>query len=353
MINIIMMIVAALAIQTAPLFVFDAAASSRWDQTVPAETEAGVPGPIEEKTEVAPRPTAAQPTPLPAAAPQPVISYKSDLPEGWDQPATLPPGAIRLEDVKPGTTRPKPQQLDMPSTATAAPQPAPTPEPAPAPIRVAPPPSAPTIAATPQPVTTTQKSDLPEGWEPPPSLPPGAVRIEDIKSGVTIQKPKGEAAAVPSAPVQTKAAEPAADTELEPVDKSLWDTRNQPPVRRHETEGLPPPSPVLVPVTTAAPTPAPTPQPVSTAVPPPTPAPIPVPTPAPAPTPVYKSDLPEGWDQPPTLPPGSVRIEDIKPGTRPAPQAGAAPQKQVIEEEITIEEKTESEPTTKRQRWGM
>lgn len=342
MIKIIMMIIVALMLQIAPLK--DLTAGSRWEQAVPAEKQEGASSEIEEVTETPPPAPAAAPSPAPAAAPTPVTSYKSDLPEGWQPPPAVPPGAVRLEDVRPGTTKPAPQQLDVPTTVTSAPEPAPAPSriattPPPAPAPSAPAPSA------------GGKSDLPEGWEPPPALPPGAVRIEDIKPGTTIQKPKGEVPPPSAAAPEPAQTEEETMAEAEPVDKSLWDTRNQPPVRRHEVEGLPPPSSTLPPVSTA-PTPSPEPEPVTTAVPPPA---------APAPAPVvtgHKSDLPEGWEPPPSVPQGAVRIEDIKPGTRPGTQAGAAsapsPTKEVIEEDVTIEEEEDTgAPGKTRQRWGM
>ena len=118
-------------------------------------------------------------------------------------------------------------------------------------------------------------------------------------------------------------------------------------------EGLPPPRAT----TTAAPWQAPSAPPTAApSAPPAAAAPSAPPVPAHVTT-GYKSDLPEGWEPPPALPPGAVRLEDVKPGTRPAPAtraapAAPAPRETIIEEDVEIEEEAGT-PAKTRQRWGM
>lgn len=48
-----------------------------------------------------------------------------------------------------------------------------------------------------------------------------------------------------------------------------------------------------------------------------------------------KSDLPAGWEREEALPPGAIRLEDLKPGYRPKPPAGeeaVAPAKEEMKE---------------------
>lgn len=315
MIKIIMIVIAAFAVSLLA-GVSSAQSSSRWEISSPPTIEGEKePSEIIEETP----PAAAAPAPAPES-PRPTYaapSPKSDLPEGWEKPKEVPAGAVRLEDVKPGVTKPVPQQLDAPSGVSApAPRPAP-----PAPV-----------ATTP---STGAKSDLPAGWEKPTPVPPGAVKLEDVKAKEAKPAPAPVEKAKPAEPEPQAAAEP-----QEPDDKSLWDSRMLPPVPLHDVE------------TEAAP--------VTTAVPPPAPR-------EPAPTTTYgghKTDLPPGWEQPTTVPPGTVRLEDVKPGTRPATEAGAAaapakqkaaPAKESAIEEEDVEPAGEEPGTQKktRQRWGM
>ena len=197
----------------------------------------------------------------PAPAPQ-VVVPKSDLP--GQEPVVLPPGAVRLEDVKPGT-RPQPSQA--PATTTAAPSkpaaPAVPPvdptlydtrsQPVQQPYSAAPSP-APTAQARPAaPVTGGCKTDLPGGACDQPAVPPGAKRIEDLKPGTTLKPQVGTTA--PAAPAPAPAYTP-------------------PPSQPAGQYGG------------------------------------------------HKSDLP--GDEPTQIPAGAVRLEDVKPGTRPK-QVGAAP----------------------------
>jgi hypothetical protein len=123
---------------------------------------------------------------------------KSDLPEGWEEPAPTPPGTVRIEDAGKGKeARP---------TLPAAAQPAPTPA-KPAPVQSRPAEAAPAAekpatgygtaggypGAQIPPVTgpyakppvsgapgAAPRSDLPEGWEEEGQpVPAGAVKIEN------------------------------------------------------------------------------------------------------------------------------------------------------------------------------
>lgn len=314
MIQIIMIVIATFAVQ---IFfgISSAQSSSRWEisssPTIADEKE-----PVEVIDETPP--AAAAPAPA-AESPRPTYaapSSKSDLPTGWEKPKEVPPGAVRLEDVKPGVTKPKPQQLDAPSGVSG---------PAPRPV-----PSAP-FATTP---SAGAKSDLPPGWEQPTPVPPGAVKLEEVKARETKTAPAPVEKAKPAKPEPQAAAEPE-----EPVDKSLGDSRTRPPVPLHKIETGP------APVTATVPPPAPY-------------------TPAPTTTGGHKSDLPAGWEQPTPVPPGAVRLEEVKPGTRPATEAGAAaapakqkaaPAKESAVEEEDVEPAGEEPGTQKktRQRWGM
>lgn len=260
------------AVITAALVAGYASAQQRWEGS-------GTPPPAEQKAQAAPAPAPSTPSyPPPPAAAAPAHSKagcKSDLPGVPCEETVVPPGAVRLEDVKAGT-KPKP------ATGEATPVPAPAPAPAakapaaaaePAPARdpnlydtrnlpATPPPGyqqpttvqtttkgyAPAKTQPSAPVAATGgcKSDLPNVPCEPAAVPPGAVRLEDVKPG-TKAKPQ-PLSAPPSAPAQ--------------------------------------------------------------------------------PSTIYgghKSDLPGGWDEPTQVPPGAVRLEDVKAGTRPA-QAGAQPQ---------------------------
>lgn len=147
---------------------------------------------------------------------------KSDLPEGWEEPTELPPGTIRLEDVR---SRGEPTEAAPPP---AAPEAAPLPA-APAPVApaAAPPPAPPTPVTKVAPAAPEApppapaagevaagekvygpKSDLPEGWEEPTVLPPGSIRLEDVKSPYG-PPPAAPPAAPPPPPPPPPAPEPA------------------------------------------------------------------------------------------------------------------------------------------------
>jgi hypothetical protein len=322
MMQIIMIITATMVVQVfAGLSL--AQSSSRWDVSPPAATIAGEKEPSEVIQEMPP--AAAAPAPQPARPAYAAPSPKSDLPEGWEKPKEVPQGAVRLEDVKPGVTKPKPQQLDAPAGISG-----PAPRPAPAA------PSAPVSAAP----SGGAKSDLPAGWEKPAEIPEGAVRLEDVKAGAA--KPKAaEPAAEPAAKKKAQPAKPepqAAAVPEEAEDKALWDSRSRPAIPLHQVETGP------APVTTAAPWPPPAGR-------------------APETRGTEKSDLPPGWEQPAAVPPGAVRLEDVKPGTRPAVEAGAAapaeeksaPAKETAIKEKDVTPSREGEGTRQetRQRWGM
>ncbi len=125
---------------------------------------------------------------------------KSDLPPGWEQPTPIPPGAVRLEDVKPGVTKPKPIQLEEPVTPYVPPS-----EPAP-------------YIPKPEASAEKVKSDLPPGWEQPTPIPPGAVRLEDVKSA---KKPITEAE-VTKPTTEAKPTKKEAQTSEEEVEQKLY-----------------------------------------------------------------------------------------------------------------------------------
>lgn len=148
-----------------------------------------------------------------------------------------------------------------------------------------------------------QKSDLPGGWEEPAeTLPPGTIRLEDVGR----PKPLPSAQPAPTTP--------------------------------------PPPAPAApVPAAPAPAAPAPA-------------APAPAAPAAAAPSGAI-SDLPPGWEEPgPTLPPGTVRIEDAgKTPAKPAPSAAEQPKvpakKKVEETEVIGEEKKGEESYSRPSRW--
>lgn len=129
-------------------------------------------------------------TPAPAYAPPPasaiapaqgaqVTGAHSDLPSGWDEPTVLPPGSIRLEDVRGRPIKANPQAQGMAAAGqTPAPASAPAARPVPAPsypqVPTYPAPAYPAPAYTSPPPETIEeiKSDAPAGGDeskPPPA----------------------------------------------------------------------------------------------------------------------------------------------------------------------------------------
>ncbi len=285
MFHIMVMIMALMVIAPAGAY------AQRWEGVSTSAPPKESPAPVAQPKEAPAQATTPAYPPPPAhtqpSAVAPSASGKSDLPAGWDRPAEVPQGAVRLEDIKPGT-RPA-------ATAAPAPKPAPAPQPAaksaaaPVPAEpvvtdpnlydtrmqpAVPPPGysqpttlyktrAETVAPAPAPVRAPVaapsaggcKSDLPGGACPEAVVPPGAVRLEDVKPGTRPKPMTGEV--------------------------------------------IPPKYPSAAP----APTPAPTPM----------RAPVAAPS-----TGGCKSDIPGVPCTEAAVPPGAVRLEDIKPGTRPA-----------------------------------
>jgi hypothetical protein len=180
---------------------------------------------------------------------------KSDLPEGWEEPTELPPGAVRLEDVRP-RGEPAEAAPAAPPSPAAAPEVAPPPAPAPAAPAAAPPP------APPEAVT-----------EAAPAAP--------------------EAPPTPTAEVGPPVS--GSDSRTEPVNWRFAPTEaTGAPAEPTVAEEAPPPAPAAGEVAAGER--------------------------------VYepKSDLPEGWAEPTVLPPGSIRLEDVKSPYGPPPAAPPA-----------------------------
>lgn len=143
-------------------------------------------------------------------APRPVSSggCKSDLPGRVCEEPVVPPGAKRIEDLKPGTapipfsSAPEPIAKPAPVPPTpAAVTPAYPPPPAPATPTYRPPPTPVTPAPPSAPAASGgNKSDLPRGWDTPAQVPPGAVRLEDVTAG-TRPKPIAAPPVQPTPPV--------------------------------------------------------------------------------------------------------------------------------------------------------
>ncbi|MFH1874781.1 MAG: hypothetical protein ABH859_06330 [Pseudomonadota bacterium] len=210
----------------------------------------------------------------------------TDLPDDLYEPSTPPENAIPLEELKPNV-RSQVQQLDMPEEQMGHYG------------------KQPTIPAD----AGWVKTDLPPGWEAPPAVPAGAVRLEDVQPGKTKPVPAG---------IPAEAA-----SETAPAVSGVTDTRNMPAWR----PGEPSPTTISAPPPPLEPPRVPVPEPVPVVEEPI--APITVPETQPEPLPAaeepsvavpeekvfrYKSDLPEGWEEPVHVPEGAVPIEKVKPG---------------------------------------
>ncbi|OGQ23220.1 MAG: hypothetical protein A3I05_04160 [Deltaproteobacteria bacterium RIFCSPLOWO2_02_FULL_44_10] len=152
---------------------------------------------------------------MPASAPAPVVpaapTFKSDLPEGWDEAPNVPPGYVTLESL---TTTKQPQPL-QPVSPQPAPQgkqkkkkskvAAPVVEEKPLEEIAAPVVSIPPVIPAPvlPPASPKWKSDLPEGWEEEVKVPEGAVPLEAV-GGKPVAAPQVPAVQNPPAKEEVK-----------------------------------------------------------------------------------------------------------------------------------------------------
>lgn len=165
------------------------------------------------------------------------------------------------------------------------------------------------------------KSDLPEGWEEPLEVPAGAIRLEDVRPSGAPPEAAPPPAAPEAAPVAPPPAPPEAVTEAKPAAPEappLPAAEVGPPEYGSDSRSQPVDWRFAPPEATGAPA-EPT---VAEEAPPP----APVIGEAAAGERVYepRSDLPEGWQEPVMVPPGAIRLEDVKSPYGPPPAAPPA-----------------------------